>query len=594
MPLTDQQAVQAVVRRASQTSLSRAKQDNDRQRFHAGPATSEVDAGPYATEFKKWVQGILLNEKKYARFCQLLRYPLPSSSLIDGASDQYQKCFGAEDRFRTMDFSDPALEADATEYLDTIHYDDFVQKTLFNQCLRAAAAIWVVDLPAEPNGEGYAQPRPYILEAERLTDIAVDTDGNVLYVAFPLKALTDDEGAEFADRWAVIDDQSYRVVVKQRDEGAEALIVLNNPHGLGRCPAGLIWHDRLTTAEPLRIQSPLHAELSRLDYYLASWVFRQHADLYASFPILWSYKQRCNYMDPDGNSCQNGVIILPTQTEDGARSRQPKTIPCPACSAAKPIGPGSHLEAPQPADNTSADLREPAGFINAERTLLDYNAEKVDALGREILQSLTGDNGEADQSLQAVNQDQVHARFESRKAVIDYWAENLEKTDADLLSVLLALRYGDQYLGSVVSYGTEFHLLSPGQAIADYDAARKAGLPTYQLMTRRERIDRLLAGASERTALRHQMLGQLEPYPDLSLNAVPAGSDAWELKANFSYYLSRFERDNGPVELFGAAQTMSLRIATITDSLYNYVTADANRRKQPEPANGNDTGGSRI
>ncbi|GAB3948373.1 hypothetical protein GCM10028805_22600 [Spirosoma harenae] len=581
MPITDLQAIARIKKPLQQAELRRAADDNDQQRFHALTGTSKTDAGAYAEKFEKWVGAVLNNEDKFARFKQLHRFPLASAQIIDRASDEYLKAFDAEDKFISAEFSTETIEVDSAEYLDEIAFDDFLNKTLFNQCLQASGAIWVVDLDSTPNESGYARPEVILREFGQIQDIGLSKRGIIQYVIFALDPIKDESGRVIEKRWAVIDDESYRVF-KQKGDSDEPEFVFANLHDLERCPAGFIWHDRLIQDKPLRIQSPLHALFTELDDYVAGNVFSKHADLYAAYPILRSYKTRCRYETPNGETCDNGKILIRWTEGKGDQEQIKESIEdCPMCAKRKPIGPGSHIETPPPTDNLSPDLTNPVGFINAERKLLDYITEKQAAIEAKIILALTGDDGTIDQSNNPVNEDQVQARFEKRKAILSYWAEHLERTHQEILSVLFALRYGTQFIKVSVNYGTEFHLLSPGQAIADYKAARDAGLPMYQLAARRLRIDKVMAGSSETEQMRIYIMSQLEPYPDLPINLVPQGSDAYELKADFGNYIARFERENHGLTVFGKALSMAKRIESIKTILYQYVTDGKAKREVP-------------
>ncbi|GAB3783321.1 hypothetical protein GCM10028818_41090 [Spirosoma horti] len=582
MPITDSQAIQSILTPRNQKALKRASDDNDRQRFHTGPATSEEDAGPYAAVLKARVEKILNNKEKFDKFCALLNYPLPSSRIIDKGADEYQKAFGAEDKYVDFEFSSDNLKADAAEFLDRTKFDDWLTKNLFNQCLRASAAVWIVDLPAEVNAEGFAEPVLLLREVGKLHDLFTDRRGDITAVIYPMAPLKDESGKIVAKRWAVIDDESYRVAIT-RDGETQPAIQFTNYHDLQRCPAGWVWHDRLDENQPIRIQSPLHAIFSELDDLVVGTVFKQHADLYASWPIFRSYKTRCNYEVPGtGEQCNNGYVTIRSKEPDEEGNYTYKLGRCPVCEKKKPIGPGSHIETPAPVDNMSADLSNPASFINPERELLDYNTEKLEDIEARVTEYLTGDVNNVDQGKEAVNADQVAARQEVRKSIVGFWAGQIQRTHYEVLYVLFALRYGPSFLSLAVDYGTEFHLLSPGQAITDYDAARKANLPMYQLALRRQRIDKLLAGSNEAMATRLELLSMLEPYPDQPLMVVPAGSDAWELKANFSQYIARFEAENIGLETFGKALSLPARIQSITEVLYQYVQDGKARREVPE------------
>ena len=87
----------------------------------------------------------------------------------------------------------------------------------------------------------------------------------------------------------------------------------------------------------------------------------------------------------------------------------------------------------------------------------------------------------------------------------------------------------------------------------------------------RGKVQALIGRGNPKAAARLRLLELLEPYPDSPLSQVPAGSAAFELKANFNQYVGRFEAEIGPLETFGALLPMKERLHRISEILYGYV-----------------------
>jgi len=584
---SDAEILDRINKPKAKEALDRGQRDNDRQRFHALLATDEKDAGPYVARLLEHVNAILPDVDKQKRFKELLRFPVPSAKIVDSAADEYQKVFTADDRLVDFELSNDKLRDDFKLYLDkSIGFEDFMRHKVFNQALRSVNAVWYCDLPAVANTDGYATPVVQVREYGQLTDIATDLQGKIALLIVPMPDLRNAQNEVIGKQWAVLDAGSFRVVTKPSNTN-NATVTLTNPHSLGRCPAGFIWHHLLDENNPLRRESPIHASLDDLDQFVIGSVFARHADLYASFPILWQYKVKCDYLNKEGKPCTGGYTTL------NDNQGKPYQEECPKCAKRKPLGPGSLFKVPPPATKEQGDLREPVGFVNADVTLLEYNQTKLRNLELGLKEALKGDQGLVDQTAQAVNEDQVQSRLEARRGILSYWAENCEVTESEILDCLGQLRYDTAYIGSTVSYGREYHLLSLAEAETDYSNAQKNGLPQYLLIEKRRKLEQLAGGASTKNRLRLEIMAQLEPYIDLLMSVLDRTTEEYELKANFAYYLSQFEREYVPIEQVALGGTMKQRIEFITPILYEYVSKTIAKRPDPaELAGGQQSGSS--
>lgn len=542
--------------------LAAAAKDNAWQSFHARLSTCEKDAGSYVTPFLAKVKGILQNDPKWEVFKKLLSYPLPTQKIISRASDEWNKVFYAENRAIEVQMQDDSLQDDLNAYLEQIGFTRLMEQSIFTKAKQAVNTIAVVDLAALKEETEYPSPYVYLLDAGACHEIGVNDQGAITHLLYT----TGKKGTD-SYRLVVLDERYYRLFAI--NQGNEPVLLVESPHPLGYCPACFIWQDVVDPTQPIRRFNGVLEGLETMDKLVIADVFSQHADLYAAFPILWQYVNAgCSYSDTDGNPCVEGFIKY---QQEG----QWKEMACPVCSKQELIGPGTIKDVPLPLAPEQSLIGQPAGFVNADRTLLDYNVEKVQRLKDEIYRDLTGfQESTADlKGNKQYNEDQVASQNESRQAVLQYWAENLQFVHKFLLDAIAELRYGDLFISSSVNYGDEFLLVDADTATAWYESAKKAGLPMYLVAQKRRVVEQLYARTSPSQKERLDLLRQLEPFPDLNYKELPDGP-AKLLKANFSAYIDRFERENGPLIRFGSALTMNERIQRITNQLYNYVRDD--------------------
>jgi hypothetical protein len=544
MPLTSHDFKRIIDTPVNKTLLTFADYDNDRMSFHAKRATSFADVSAYYTLFKKKVDSILIPAKRKP-FWDLFEYPLPTNEVISDASDELNKVFTAKDAVLEINCSDNDLKEDFITRLDGVR--QFVMNDIFNAVFERCNSIVLVDLPREQLSE-FPEPYPMILEAKEIFDISYKIDNSIGYVCIK----KDDNFYYF------VDEQAY-YLIEYDGSSIKETSVFN--HSLGFCPAFDIWKDRISK-DGIRKLSPIIDILALLDNYVFKYIQKNFLDLYADNPILEKYEESCH--NPD---CVNGYVI-----------KEEKNEKCPDCSNRAFIGAGSILTKPVPT-GIEANIETAAKWIAVPVDSLEYTKSKLEANYKRIYEFLTG-YVKGGEKTEAINQDQVYSQLESRKAKLSWWAENLERVHKSIIDTMGKLRYGNGFIDSTVHYGRDFHLWTLDTALKELESAQKIGLPVYLTSILRENVALLIVGSSSYKAKRVAILMLLEPYPDVALNFVPKDTIDFEIKANFTGYINRFETKYGDIVNFASL----LDIYTKIEKIKTVLTAFAieSQKKQIE------------
>lgn len=542
-------------------AIDRAAEDNQRQLFHARMSMDANDSNPYLQTFLSKVRAILNNTQKYNKFVSLLDFPLASNNLISKASDEWNKIFSAKDRLDEYRFEDEVLEDDFDAFREKINFTSIIEQSLFTKIKQAVNTIAVVDVPeVEEDGDSFVNPYIYFVETGACKDIEVNHVGQIQFVMFETGSVEKKN-----KRLIVIDTEYYRSF--SITDSQELINPKESAHGLGYCPATFIWRDVVDPDIPIRRFNAVTEKLAVLDKYVMADVFKDHADLYASFPIMWKYNDACDdYVNDQGEILdEEGRVIGKKETPY--------------------MGPGWQVDMEVPVGE-SAKMGVPVGFVNADRTLLDYNVEKVRLIGVELLSHLTGVDKEI-QDEKAFNESQIRSQYETRQAVLKYWAENIQFVHQFLAGTLAKLRYGSRFISVNIDYGEDYFLYDALTATKDYQEAKEAGLPSFIVASRRKIVQQTITRTSPNMKARYDIMEQLEPYLDRPLNELDPLTPEFELKANFQGYIDRFELENGSIIVWGSKVDFGEKIKLIRKTLYDYVRenrefSQANSLEPPE------------
>ena len=435
-------------------------------------------------------------------------------------------------------------------------------------------SVLIVDLPeVQEEQDRYPQPYFYWLPIRDVIDFKADaTTGQMEFIIF-----RQDDG-----RIAVFDDE-YRRLYKAKD-GELGELVLEARHDLGYCPARFFWDEPLSLDKPDIKKSPVTKELDRLDWYLFFAISKRHLDTYGSYPIYWGYEQSCDFHnDETGDECDGG--FLKDKHGHWHYDNNGLLVPCPVCSRKRLTGAGSFVEIPVPdADQGQPDLRNPVGMLSIDRASLDYNNEEEKKLRSDIITAIVGTNEEIT-TRDALNEQQIQANFESQSTVLQRVKKGFEGAQKWVDDTCCRERYGNSFLSSSISYGTEFFLFTSDQLRERYKMAKEAGMSEADLDALLQQIIETEYRNNPQQMQRMIILSDLEPYRHLTRNEVQGlydkGIVSMEellIKLNFSDFVKRFERENMNVISFGETIDYDRKIDTIKERLTEYA-----REMMPEP-----------
>lgn len=572
MILNRDQAIDRIRRPRHIRDLERARRQESRLKFH-GQITDNPfynrdftkdqwieDRSKYPMnyyfQFLYWSKSILTAKDKFIQFANLLTFPIQTNDLIDSIADEYQKVFNAQDSYRGFKFKDSQQLADFEKYLIEEDDTDFWRGQVFNAMLTAVNSIIVVDLEVEQAGDS-PEPYYYLLDINRVVDIECNRDGDIEYVIF----------RDRDNNYVVLDDAAYTVYSEktQPDDTKKYTKFVSNPHPLGYTPAKWMWSDSLDDKNPYIKQSPISSILSRLDWFLFMTTSKQCLDIYASFPIYWHYKDKCEVKD-----CKSGFIsyLMADNTTWGLKA-------CPSCEKNSLVGAGSVLRKPAPRPGETDGIGIPAGVIPAERTSLDYNVSEIERLEDYIIEQATGKFQAP--TKQQINEKQVASLYESQANILRYIGENFAIAQKWVYSTTAILKFGDAFLGCDINNGTKFYLQTQGEVTDEYKASRDSGLPIYILQAQRTQISELQAKNNPTEKERLEILKFLEPYQDNSIDELKTlGIDVTDpegfvLKLNFSSFINRFELEQGNIVEWGSLVDLKTKITKIQGVLKGYA-----------------------
>lgn len=539
-----------------------------RLRFHTEANIAISDISQPATIFLDWVKN-LLPKDKYNVFLQLFRFPLPTPAVVEDVYRELERVFYSRNSSSSYQFVDSALAEDWARYKKNNLNEPEIWKTQGWKKMQVSPnSILVVDLPQVQSS---ARPEPYFywLEIDAVIDYETLKSDKSQFKWLIFK--------QPENRIAVFDDTFIRVYQLDDKNSIESL-VSEASHSLGYCPARFFWSTQLNEQSEDIKKNPITKELSSLDWYLFFSLSKRHLDLYAPYPIYSAYEADCNFENNEtGEYCDGGFLrnakgqykIL----NSGAIER------CPCCSEKRIAGPGSFLEVPVPnqAEGIS-DMRNPVQITTIDKDSLEYNVSECVRLKNEIVVSVVGSGGNVSEK-EAINEAQITANFESKTSVLNALKTNFESAQKFIEDTVCKLRYGDAFISSSISWGTEFYVFTVSELYSKYKQAKDNGASNSELDAIAQQILEVEYRNNPSILQKMLILKQLEPYPHKTLDEVLKlfeknllDEKLVKLKIDFSALVERFERENINIIEFASNKPMREKIDIITKKLLEYVT----------------------
>lgn len=570
MALELNQIKQILQKPSKRQVIQKAVNMQRRLRFHTETNIAVSDINQPTTIFLQWVK-TLLPKDKFNIFLQLFKFPLPTPAVVEDVYRELERVFYSRNSSSSYQFTDSELAEDWANYKkDSLNEPEVWKTTGWKRMQVSPNSILVVDLPQIQKS---SRPEPYFywLEIDAVIDYQLSTfDDN----AFEWLIFNQPN-----HQIAVFDDTYIRVYQLNEKNEIQSL-VSEASHDLGYCPARFFWSTQLNEKNKDLKKNPITKELSNLDWYLFFALSKQHLDLYAPYPIYSAYEADCNFENSEtGDYCDGGFLrnakgeykIL----NDGTVER------CPCCSEKRIAGPGSFLEVPVPNQSEGvADMRNPVQITTIDKDSLDYNVSECARLKNEIVISVVGSGGTVSEK-EAINETQVTANFESKTSVLNALKTNFELAQKFIEDTICKLRYGDAFISSSISWGTEFYVFTVTELYSKYKQAKENGASNSELDAISQQILEVEYRNNPLVLQRMLILKQLEPYPHKTLDEVIKlfekgllDEKLVKLKINFNTLVDRFERENINIIEFASKKPLRDKINIITNKLLEYVTED--------------------
>lgn len=541
------------------------------------------DASPYVNDFDNWIASMFPADK-VGMFKKVMQFPLYTNELIEAIAEEYQKVYNSQNSSFTYEFSNENTEADFKAYLTDIDFWQDWKEDSSEAMLKAINSILIIDMPEA--GEE-TMPYYYFQPIDPVIDIDINEDGLINYIIIQ-------QGDTKNPELLVIDELAYAVYDSKDKRNLKEITA--SPHGLGYCPATFFWQEAVKKSEPLIKRSPLTPALNNLNWLLYFETARRSLETYAAYPVDITFKEKCNYyFEEEGETytCVEGYINFP----DG------RQIICPSCSKNKLIGPGTLFRVPTPVSKDQPNLLDAFKRVPADKDSLSYCTARSTELWDEIFYDCVGSDASIINN-QAINKDQVRAHFASQENILTNLKVNLEMAHTFLIDTIAQLRYGTGYKGCSINYGTEFYTKSSAEAVQEYKDSKLAGVPQYFLNYKRGIIDSISTRGNDVDTERLNILKNIEPFIDLSLNECKglgldtSNREQFLLKADFSRLILKFESEYGSIVEFGKLVDYKTKIDRIYQTLINYVKKEYGTNIQLTAAaiqgQGNQTGKAPI
>ena len=584
MALDLNQIKQILQRPSKKQLIKKASLMQKRLRFHTETNIAVSDINQPTTLFLDWVSH-LLPKDKYNIFLHLFKYPLPTPAVAEDVYRELERVFYSRNSSSSYQFTDSELAEDWQNFRRSNLNEPEIWKTIGWKRMQVSPnSILIVDLPTQQNT---FRPEPYFywLEIEDVIDYETPDGTTISWIVFK----------QSENKIAVFDDVSIRVY-QLNEKNEISGLVSEAVHNLGFCPARFFWTTQLNEKNKELKKNPITKELSNLDWYLFFSISKQHLDLYAPYPIYSAYEADCHYENNEtGDYCDGG--FLRNSKGDWKFLADGTLEKCPCCGNKRIAGPGSFLEVPVP--NVSegiADLRNPVQITTIDKDSLDYNVDECVRLRNDIIISVVGSGGTVSEK-EAINETQVAANFEAKTAVLNALKTNFEQAQKFVEDTICKLRYGEAFISSSISWGTEFYVFTVKELYDKYKQAKDNGASEAELDAISQQIIEVEYRNNPLVMQRMLILKQLEPYPHKTQNEVITLFDKGLLdknkvilKLNFSSYIDRFERENINIIAFGTNLSLQDKVNTIYKKLLEYVTEEQITVPQGEGAVGGQQG----
>ena len=541
--------------------IQKSKTYQSRLRVFTEPlAPIELEKEVGWQEYKEHISKCF-DSKRAKRMLQYTTFPLSVVNMTSDIISDLCKVFDARNANFSVNYPSESVQNSFGPILQKVNIPAFVESKGRAALKCKPNTIAVVDKDADGV--------PYLMEVteDKLLGIEFTPQGAIKCIIF-IHSKGQDEIGEYT-KIAHYCDEYYTVVIDRNDTQA---IESQIPHTIGYCPAKFLLDKELHSKDKFNrfnYLAPLVGALTEWQKFTTSLSYAEHFQTWA---VIQKPHSECA-----ADGCEGGFISHPEVRHEktGALLQNAYTAECPSCKDQSLIGPGTVVSVELDEDG-KADSRDVFKFISPDTSGLKHVADKLNALENFIKVNTVGYNNVL--SKEAVNAVQIKGLMESKKKPLLAIRELLNDFTKWAIKTVSLSVYGPNEITSSADWGTEFYIMGEQEVIELFDSANKAGMPEGLLKD----IYLLLIETKYKTnpeqAERQKILCELDPYPfdnmvtlkdKFALRMVDA--ENLMLKGNMERLVSKFERENGDIVIFGEQMEYSTKIEYILTTLKQYL-----------------------
>jgi hypothetical protein len=576
--LSSEQVLSRIKKPKNKTYIDLAVLQTERLFLHAEPILEKYNL-PFTAfnNFTKWWQS-LVSEDKYNRIDELLNCPFETVDIVKDIFDDLKKFIDAQDRFIDFKFINRDFTNDYREFLLSQNDEDFWKSKIIHELKTGICSYLVIDNPVIQTTE---RPEPYqfFVSPSMLIDVDINKFSNkVEYIVFKqsefywdaemsttntnanLRLLGDNS---LTQKVIAIDDNFWRVYVRPdveakntkwrkdpRTSELEWVLLSENPHKLGYCPAIDFWKDYIKGSNGINKCGPITLQLKKLDYYQFFSACIDYMNLYGPFPVENSYDDEVNEFDDKTKEINTGNYWASPNTSsvsNFAQTQDPRT------SGRKGLGPGSGKKwgVPERQGDFDPMQGEPVKFTGMPVENWEAANRLLERKEMYIKKKCTGIDSEYMNEINK-NAEMIASSYRKQDSIISWIQRNMERVHKFVTDTKCRLRYGnDYYLGCTIDYGSDYILKDATTLSNEFGDSVEKGMPqAYSFEIATSAIETRFSNNPKKIA-KLSILRDLEPYPNISLENIKlleintSDVENFKIKINFSSFVSRFEREAG-------------------------------------------------
>ena len=575
MSLSSDQAMKLVKEPPNQSEVTKGRKYQSRLRLLTLPLGG--DDVSHETAWNELLGALKekLTIEKYNAICKYFTFPMSIVNISNDITTDLYKVFDGRNAVFSIDYPNDRIKETGNRTLAELDVLGWIENT--GKLVLKCAPNLIVVIDKNEQGDPILIPVPN----EKLVGYKLTKTGAFDVVIFIHSKGVDESGNTWT-RYAIYDDAHYKVIY---EVGGVFTQELENPHDLGKCPARFFYNNPLVNKHEFDRAIPLSNVRGVMGQWQMFDIFDYYQDHYASFQVVQYADNGC---DIDG--CNGGVIYVdPITDEDNLVIKSGYNTECPTCAKKGLIGPGSSIGVVVSADPTEQDARNIFAFVAPDITALEYTGKKQKA--REDFMKINTVGYSDAITSEAINEQQVKALVESRKKPLFDIKVHLEDLYKWIVESVIKLTYNVDVVANA-NYGTEFFILAPEEIQDLIIKSKQAGSQATYI----EQLNKLLISTQYKNdpSLVQRMLISADVQPNAFETQIEARElhkegmitiEDYYIHSNFTDLISRFERENGSIVMFGSDITYDKKIQRIQKELLIYTNEKLQKdEQQKDPA----------